>query len=159
MKHRWILRLLIAVVLGVGSVLPVLAEEKDPTSAEETSSTGFEKPYVGERESLGYDPEGIEYKQNRVEDFQVLLISSAPFAAMFSYVVTGLVSKLERGTFKVDGPYSRAFLIGTVAGAATIATVSVIGPRYTPPPEAALPSPPRTLVHSGWRVPLVEARF
>lgn len=121
--------------------------------------TGFEKPYAGEREALGYDPEGIEYKQNRVEDFQVILVSSAPWAAIFSYGTTALVSKASRGTFKVDGDYSKAFLYGTVAGAAVIATVSVIGPKYNPAPGACLPPPPRTLVRSGWSLPLLTARF
>lgn len=139
---------------------PALSLAKDePKEGDEAPVTGYEKPYAGEREALGFDPEGIEYKQNRVEDFQVVLVSAAPWAAIFSYGTTALVSKANRGTFKVDGSYSKFFLYGTVAGAALIATVSVVGPKYQPAPGASLPPSPRTLVYNGWRVPLAVARF
>ncbi len=154
---RWI-HIFLSLFLVGSFIVPAYAKD-EPQEGDEAPVTGYEKPYAGEREALGFDPEGVEYKQNRVEDFQVVLVSSAPWAALFSYGATALVSKASRGTFKVDGDYSKAFLYGTVAGAAVIATVSVIGPKYDPAPNAGLPPPPRVLVRSGWVLPVLTARF
>ena len=149
------MRTLLILFLALGMALPLRAD--DDASADPV--TGFERPYVGEREALGYDPEGIEYKQNRIEDFQVILISSAPFAALLSYGTAAVVSKISRGTFKVDGAYSKGFLYGTVGGAATVATLSVIGPKYDPAPNAGLPPTPRTLARNDWDMEIVRLVF
>lgn len=158
MKSHRLLDLLLAGLLALSPVLSPAADDPDE-GKQEDPVTGFEKPYAGEREALGYDPEGIEYKQNRIEDFQVILVSSAPFAAIFSYGTAALVSKASRGTFKVDGSYSKAFLIGTAVGAATIATVSVMGPKYDPAPNACLPPAPRTMARGGWGLELARLVF
>jgi hypothetical protein len=151
--------LILAAALAAGSALSYAAGDRDEAASEEAPVTGFEKPYAAEREAFGFDPEGVEYKQNRLEDFQVILLSSAPWAALFSFSVTSLVSKIDRGTFKMDKGYSKAFLYGTVAGAAAIATLSVAGPKYNPPPMGALPPPPRTLVYAGPIVTVLKAQF
>jgi len=102
--------------------------------------TGFEKPFEYERQAYGYDPEGVDYKENQSEDFQVIFITSLPFTALASYGLTGLTSLATRGTFDVNGDYFLPFLLGTGLGATTIACVSVLTNPY-PPPAAWDPHP------------------
>lgn len=128
-----------------------------PAAAEEApQKEGFAKPYAYERQALGYDPEGVEYRQNQAEDFQVVFITSLPFTALASYGLTGLASLAFRNSFEVNGDYFIPFVAGALAGSTAVACVSVLTNKY-PPPSASLPaSPAGTLVFSA---PLVEARF
>jgi len=98
---------------------------------------GFAKPYEFERQAYGYDPEGIEYKENQAEDFQVVFISSAPFAAAASYGLTGLVSLIVRNQFQINGDYFVPFVAGTVVGATAVAFISVLTNKYPPPPASS----------------------
>lgn len=102
--------------------------------------TGFEKPYQYERKAYGYDPEGVDYKENQPEDFQVVFITSLPFTAIASYGLTGLVSLAARGNFGVNDDYFIPFLVATGLGSTTIACVSVLSNPY-PPPAAWSPHP------------------
>ncbi|MGH7738540.1 MAG: hypothetical protein ACREL1_00190 [bacterium] len=106
-----------------------------PPPAKDTSNLGFAKPYEYERQAYGYDPDGVQYKENQAEDFQVIFITSAPFAALASMGLTGLASTLISGKFEISGPYFIPFLAGTVAGATTAACVSVLTNPY-PAPDA-----------------------
>lgn len=118
--------------------------------------TGFEKPYEYERQANGYDPEGVEYKENQSEDFQVVFITSLPFTALASYGLTGLASLATRGTFDVNGDYFLPFLIGTGVWSTTIACVSVLTNPY-PAPSAWDPHPgPDRLA---LRLPVATLRF
>lgn len=145
---------------------PVRAYEVD----ENVDGDGFAKPYEYERQAYGYDPEGVDYHENQPEDFQVILITSAPFTALASYGLTGLASLAIRNSFDVDGDYFIPFLAGTVVGSTTIACVSVLTNKYPPPaPSYVLqPYPDQGLsLGSGqqasrplvFHVPLVSARF
>lgn len=130
-----------------------------PPPAKDTSKLGFDKPYEYERQAYGYDPDGIQYKENQLEDFQVVFITSAPFAALASLGLTGLSSTLLEGKFDLNGPYFIAFLTGTVVGAGTAACVSVLSNHYPPPdedPVLSSASKPRRLVFA---LPLLSARF
>ncbi len=151
--------LILATTWTLGGVSPCFAGEESSKTSDSASSSGFEKPFAAEREALGYDPEGVVYKQNRLEDFQVCFITSAPFSAALNFGLTSLFSKAARGTFKVDGAYSKVFIIGTLTGAAVMATISVSGPKYNPPPTVSLPPSPRLLVHAGPIVTVLKTRF
>jgi len=126
---------------------------------EALSQGGFAKPYEYERQAYGYDPEGVDYHENQSEDFQVIFITSAPFAAGASFLVTGMVSLASTGSFQVGGDYFLPFLGLTLAGTTTIACVSVLTNKYPPPGTTTYveTSPaPRNLA---FNVPLVTARF
>lgn len=126
---------------------------------EALSQGGFAKPYEYERQAYGYDPEGVEYHENQSEDFQVIFITSAPFAAGASFLVTGMVSLATTGNFQVGGDYFLPFLGLTFAGTTTIACVSVLTNKYPPPGTTTYveDSPhPRSVV---FNVPLVTAQF
>jgi hypothetical protein len=103
---------------------------------EPVTTTAVEKPYEYERQAYGYDPEGFEYKENQVEDFQVVFISSAPFTALASYGLTGLASLAFTGKFGVEGDYFLPFLTAAFIGSTTIACVSVLTNKYPPPPRS-----------------------
>jgi hypothetical protein len=129
--------LLLAVLLSA----PVgLWAEPTPTP---TPDPGFEKPLAAEREANGYDPEGMEYRQNKLEDFQVVFVESAPFAALASYGLTVLVSYANRRTIKLDKTYFACFIGGTVLLSAGAAYYHVSGKPYPPktPDMAFLASP------------------
>ena len=96
---------------------------------------GFVQPYEYERKAYGYDPEGVEYKENQAEDFQVVFITATPFSALLSFGVTGFVSLLSNNSFGVGGDYFLPFLAGTLAGSTTVACVSVLTNKYPPPPS------------------------
>src|SRR5665213_2826989 len=69
---------------------PMVADQ--PAEEEILDQNAFVKPYEYERQALGYDPDGIIYRENQPEDFQVVFITSLPFAALASFTLTGLIS-------------------------------------------------------------------
>jgi hypothetical protein len=123
-------------------------------------STGFAKPYEFERQAYGYDPEGVEYRENQAEDFQVIFITAAPFAALASFALTGLASTLIQGSFGISGNYFYVFLGGTALGATGAACLSVLTNPYPPPDESPILAQatggPRQLALS---LPLLTAQF
>lgn len=82
-------------------------------------------PYAVEREALGYDPEGIEYRRNRLEDFQVFFVTSLPFTGAVSFGLAALASKAFRGTFAVTEGYETAAIAGAVLGSLGVAWFSL----------------------------------
>ena len=164
-QRSLILSLLLA-LLGAGSA-PVWADDQQDlgtTPGDEvdvmTVEGGFAKPYTYERQAYGYDPEGIQYKENQAEDFQVVFVTSAPFTAGASFLLTSLASLATRNSFDVSGDYFWPFLGGTFVGAATIACISTLTNKYPPPPassEYSMGLPPKPIV--GLEVPLLCARF
>ncbi len=119
---------------------------------------GFARPYEYERQAYGYDPEGVEYHENQSEDFQVIFITSAPFAAGASFLLTGMVSLATTGNFQVGGNYFLPFLGLTLTGTTTIACVSVLTNKYPPPGTTYVDGSgaPRPLA---FNVPLITAKF
>lgn len=159
------LSLSIILTLAGAGLSPLWAEpNKDQTASEDVDvmalQGGFAKPYEYERQAYGYDPEGIQYKENQSEDFQVVFITSAPFTAGASFLLTSLVSLATRNTFDVSGDYFWPFIGGTFVGCTTIACVSTLTNKYPPPPASAeyslapLPKP-----NQAFQLPLVTARF
>jgi hypothetical protein len=135
------------------------ASDPVPTSTPQpsSSSSGYEKPAAAEREFFGYDPEGVEYRENRVEDFQVIFIETAPFAALLSFGTSALVSVISRGKVSVSGGYLVGATMGTVLLSGTVAYVSIKGKPYPPPDSLAMDSPQP--LRLAFRVPLVQMRF
>jgi len=130
------------------------------SQAEDSSEGGFARPYVYERQAFGYDPEGVDYKENQAEDFQVVFVSSAPFAAATSFGLTGLVSQIFRNSFNVDGDYLIPFIVGTLAGATAIASISVLSNKYPPPPASSFFSQaPTSMPPLAFRMPVINAEF
>ena len=121
------------------------------------SEGGFAKPYEYERKAYGYDPSGVTYHENQSEDFQVIFITSLPFTAGASFLLTGLASTALTGNFQVGGDYFLPFLGLTFLGSTTVACVSVLTNKY-PPPDAFTEEPnrPRRLA---LEVPLITAKF
>jgi hypothetical protein len=152
--------LLIALLL-LGSVPALYAQSFIPTPppVKDTSDLGFAKPYEYERQAYGYDPEGVQYKENQVEDFQVVFITSAPFAALASLGLTGLASTLIEGKFDINGRYFVPFIVGTVAGSAAVACVSVLTNSYPPPDEEPVLSSASGPRRFAFALPLVSAQF
>ena len=154
--------LLLLVFLGVCPVTAwaQLSIPDEKSSLDEAlSQGGFAKPYEYERQAYGYDPEGVEYHENQSEDFQVIFITSAPFAAGASFLVTGMVSLASNGSFQVGGDYFLPFLGLTLAGTTTIACVSVLTNKYPPPGTSTYVegfSAPRSVA---FNLPLVTAKF
>jgi len=126
---------------------------------ESSNTTGVEKPYKYERQAYGYDPEGVEYKQNQIEDFQVVFISSAPFTALASFGLTGLASLAFTGNFGVGGDYFLPFLAGAFIGSTTIACVSVLTNKYPAPPPISLTASQPSLPLEMVRLNLISAQF
>ena len=125
-----------------------------------TVEGGFAKPYSYERQAYGYDPEGIEYKENQAEDFQVIFITSAPFTAGASFLLTSLASLATRNSFDVGGDYFWPFIGGAFLGATTIACVSTLTNKYPPPPASSEYSMAPTVKSArGFQVPVLSARF
>jgi len=146
--------LFLALLLVPPLARPVLAGDFAAPTPVPTPAEGFGNPYDLEKKAFGYDPRSGGRNADPAEDFQIIFITSAPFTALVSYGLTGLVSLATRDSFSVDGDYMIPFIAGTVAGSAVIASVSVLSNKY-PPPSAAL-GPPGRLVLT---VPLAEARF
>ena len=166
MFQRILILSLILVLNGAG-FSPVFADDQQdmPTSPTDevdvmTLTGGFAKPYEYERQAYGYDPEGIDYHENQSEDFQVVFITSAPFAAGASFLLTSLVSLATRNTFDVGGDYFWPFLGATAVGATTIACVSTLTNKYPPPSAASEYSQAPQVPHSmAFKTPLFTARF
>jgi hypothetical protein len=148
-------------VLGLKPGWAQMTSQGVPASDEEEASgtTGIEKPYEYERQAYGYDPEGIEYKQNQPEDFQVVFISSVPFATLASYGITGLASLAFTGNFGVGGDYFLPFLAGAFIGSTTIACVSVLTNKYPAPPPLSVTESRPHLFNEMVRLNLISARF
>jgi hypothetical protein len=147
-----------ALPVSVWAQLSIPAQDTNPMD-EVLGQSGFAKPYEYERQAYGYDPEGVEYHENQSEDFQVIFITSAPFAAGASFLVTGMVSLATSGSFQVGGNYFLPFLGLTLAGTTTVACVSVLTNPYPPPGSTTIVDG-----HSGQRilafnVPLITAKF
>jgi len=155
--------LLIALLL-LGWVPALRAQSFIPTPPPVTGTpadgSGFAKPYEFERQAYGYDPEGVEYKENQPEDFQVVFITAVPFAALASFCVTGLASELFQGSFGISGDYFYVFLGGTAVGATTVAALSVLTNPYPPPEESPILSQgPGGRARLALDVPLLTAKF
>jgi len=134
----------------------------NPTSDDEEDSkttTAIVKPYEYEREAYGYDPSGIDYKENQAEDFQVIFITSAPFTALASFGITGFVSMISNGNFGVGGNYFLPFLGGILVGSTTIACVSVLTNKYPPPPSPFVTQSGPSLPPLAFRMDLLSAKF
>jgi hypothetical protein len=109
------------------------------TTPSTTVPAGFEKPAAEEQVAYGFDPAGIEYRENKTEDFQIFLVESAPFAGAISYGGAALTSLARRGTGKVDKGYFIGFIVSTLVLSALSATYSVSGKRYVKTaPQASL---------------------
>jgi hypothetical protein len=133
------LRILLAVLFFAPTLL-----RAEPTPIA-TPETVYEKPAVAEREANGFDPEGVEYHQNRLEDFQIVFVESAPFAALLCYGLTTLISYAGRGKAKMDKKTFPFFIGGTVLLASGAAYYSVSGKAYSPKTvEITLLPPSRT---------------
>jgi hypothetical protein len=158
---------LILAFIGTGSS-PVWADDQQdmPRASSDDEldvmslSGGFAKPYQYERQAYGYDPDGIEYHENQSEDFQVIFITSAPFAAGASFLLTSLASLVTRNSFDVGGDYFWAFLGGTAVGATSIACISTLTNKYPPPPASSEYSQGPQLPPSvALKVPVLTAQF
>ena len=123
------------------------------------SHCGFAKPYEYERQAYGYDPEGVEYHENQPEDFQVIFITSAPFVAGASFLLTGMTSLAMNGNFQVGGNYFLPFLGLTLAGTTTVACVSVLSNPYPPPGTTTYVGNMQTERSLAFNLPLITARF
>ena len=131
----------------------------DSTSTDSSSNGGFAKPFEYERQAYGYDPEGVEYKENQAEDFQVIFISSLPFTALASFGITGLVSLAAQGNFAVGGNYFLPFLAGAAVGSTTIACVSVLTNKYPPPDSATYVEKGQGPQALAFKIPVVTLKF
>ncbi len=138
--------------------LAIPAEGTNPLD-ETLGQGGFAKPYEYERQAYGYDPEGIEYKENQLEDFQVIFFSSAPFAAGASYLVTAAASLAMTGNFQVGGGYFWAFVGLAFAGTTTISCVSVLTNPYPPPGTTTYVQNPAASREVAFQMPLLTAQF
>ncbi len=130
-----------------------------PPPVKDTADLGFTKPYEYERQAYGYDPDGVQYKENQAEDFQVVFITSAPFAALASLGLTGLASTLIEGKFDINGVYLIPFIAGTLAGSTAVACVSVLTNPYPPPDEEPVLSSASGPRRFALALPLVTAQF
>jgi hypothetical protein len=74
----------------------------------------------------------VEYKQNRLEDFQVVFVETAPFAFLLSYGLTALASYAINGSAKMDKHNTPYLAAGTLLLAGGAAYLSVSGKPYDP---------------------------
>ena len=151
--------LLLGIVLGTSSSW-AQSDSTPPVTPEndEGVTAGFAKPYEYERQAQGYDPEGIEYKENQAEDFQVVFVTSLPFTALASFGITGLVSLVTQNNFGVGGSYFIPFLAGAAVGSTTIACVSVFTNKYPPPAQKSFVEANHPL-ELALQIPLLRAEF
>jgi hypothetical protein len=142
-------------LLGLnGALYPLWAQSMNP------SDTTFEKPYLAEEKVYGYDPEGIVYHANRWEDFQIFLISSAPFTGVVSLGIVSLTSYLATGKAQISGPYLIALIAGTLIGSTAIAVISISGKTYGPNSPVALNFPAATTAPElAFALPIVQVIF
>lgn len=130
-----------------------------PAEEEISDQSAFVKPYEYERQALGYDPDGIIYRENQPEDFQVVFITSLPFAALASFTLTGLTSLALEGQFSVGGNFFLPFLGGMAVGATTVACISVLSNPYPPPDTNSVVELPNAQRSLAFLLPLMTARF
>lgn len=119
---------------------------------------GYAKPYEYERQANGYDPEGFEYKENQIEDFQVVFITSTPFTAFASFGIYATFSLATQGAFIVGDNFV-PFVITALAGSTVIACVSVLSNDYPPPNTNSFVDVPNQGKKLAFEVPLVTAKF
>lgn len=153
---------LVIVILGLlpsFGMAQLSIPDESSTLDQAIGQSGFAKPYEYERQAYGYDPEGIEYKENQGEDFQVIFFSSAPFAAGASFLLTGVVSLINTGSFGVGGDYFWPFLGLAFAGTTTISCVSVLTNKYPPPGTTTYVQNQAAPQAFAFRVPLLTAKF
>ncbi len=137
---------------------PLAWAEEEGSSGRDLSAeeTGFEKPEAAERAAYGYDPLGVEYRQNRIEDFQVIFVEAAPFAGLLSFGLAALASYVGQGRVQLKGAYLGGAVLGTAALSTAVALVSVSGKPYPPPDlRAEMTSPGSVALAS----PLVRLSF
>lgn len=156
-----LLSLIVLMVLRPSAGLAQLSipDDSSNVSGEDETSSSFAKPYEYERQAYGYDPEGVEYKENQPEDFQVIFITSLPFTALASFGITGLVSLAAQGSFGVGGNYFIPFVVAAGLGSTTIACVSVLTNKYPPPASSTYVenlSSPQSLA---FKIPLLTMKF
>jgi len=154
---------LLLAALGLSTPTSTLAVPSTEELAQQGDDSeiqgGFAQPYEYERKAYGYDPEGVDYKENQAEDFQVVFISATPFSALFSFGVTGLVSLLSNNSFGVGGDYFLPFLAGTLAGSTTVACISVLTNQYPPPPSKSITENQESPEWFAFNLPLIKANF
>lgn len=138
--------------------LAIPAEGTNPLD-ETLGQGGFAKPYEYERQAYGYDPEGLEYKENQLEDFQVIFFSSAPFAAGASFLLTSAASLAMTGHFQVGGGYFWPFIGLAFVGTTTISCVSVLTNPYPPPGTTTYVQNPAASREVVFQLPLLTASF
>jgi hypothetical protein len=136
-----------------------IPDDSSNSSTSTEPSGGFAKPYEYERQAYGYDPEGVDYKENQAEDFQVIFITSLPFAALASFGITGLVSLATQGQFGVGGNYFIPFVVTAGLGATTIACVSVLTNKYPPPSSSTYVDNITGPQPLAFNLPLVTMKF
>lgn len=150
--------LLLALLLGVS--LPSICKAQALSDEDDVNITGgFAKPYEYERQAYGYDPEGVEYKENKVEDFQVIFITATPFTALASFGLFGTISLFTQGSFGLGNTYFIPFICTSLAGSTAIACISVLPNSYPPPHQINFSDnqiQPKALA---FQVPLVTAHF
>ena len=130
-----------------------VTDEEDPNVV-----NGFAPPYEYEREANGYDPEGVEYKENKVEDFQVVFITATPFTAFASFGVWATIGLFTNGTFTVGDNFW--YFVGTaLAGSTTVACVSVLSNNYPPPHQTTFSDNSLQPKALAFVVPLLTAQF
>lgn len=120
---------------------------------------GFAKPYEYERQAYGYDPEGVQYKENQAEDFQVVFVTSLPFTTGASFLLTSTVSLLATNNFGVGGDFFLPFLAGAFVGSTTIACVSTLTNHYPPPNSFADVESSGESRPLAFKLPLLMAKF
>jgi hypothetical protein len=126
---------------------------------DEAVTGGFDKPYEYERQAYGYDPEGVQYKENQAEDFQVIFISALPFTAGASFLITSTISLVAANNFGVGGDFFLPFLASTVVGATTIACVSTLTNPYPPPASGSYVDSRPGGRPLAFNVPIITAKF
>lgn len=136
---------------------PMVADQ--PVEEAISDQNAFVKPYEYERQALGYDPDGIIYRENQPEDFQVVFITSLPFAALASFGLTGLTSLALEGQFSIGGSFFLPFLGGVAVGATTVACISVLSNPYPPPDTNSIVELPNAQRSLAFLLPLMTARF
>jgi len=143
--------------LNPANAKPMVADQ--PSEEELSDQNSFVKPYEYERQALGYDPDGIIYRENQPEDFQVVFITSLPFVTLASYGLTGLTSLVTQGQFSVSGDFFLPFIGGVVVGATTVACISVLSNSYPPPETNSIVELPNSQRSLAFLVPLMTAHF
>jgi hypothetical protein len=120
---------------------------------------GFAKPYEYERQAYGYDPEGVTYKENQAEDFQVVFITALPFTAGASFLITSAISLTTTNNFGVGGDFFLPFLASTVVGATTIACISTLTNKYPPPTSSSYVEGEPLDKPLAFNMPIITAKF